>query len=1589
MANNFDIKVNEITGIRLQKDQLNAQLLTERQELNTNKYLLEQAINHNQNGAIYTARIQTIKNNITQLKNSISSLSSQELSLVQNLSVAYGGYDRLVDQMNDQYPILFFPVRLETVFNENPKQLWVRIFPDDIAVDTHEVNLTESEVEEGKMYWKQFVAAISIEEKIQAWDLLCRSFDAERAAWIAKEMTPTNINSNPSAENLIFPNLDSKPDAWSKQPETYVMPDSFVVYAYGVDGSLITHKMNPIPDNLKLGIDPVLDPDEETMSFDQKNINNLENELVADASVDWMIDFNAAISKGMGAKINLTTNQFNQGFNKILVLGVKSTLTVEESQYRLEELLNNHHYTGGLSLLKQGTNTNNTETDYSGYSAVNFGNKTTYNTERLSPLFSPTSNQNFKTDGQVLCEALGIEYDTLFHIFQSNGNDISNAMNFNIFSFQAFFGYTANELLPIFGDRKAVNSSLRNFFKDYIRSRGALPSIRCGNQPYGILPTSVFSRLNWNNDPNRVLYQSVLKYSSALNNQWSNVLSQQGTQSPSQQLSDLVSKHAVSTEYIQRIGVGAGYIWNNIEYSAIEFPRKREWEKEQMNRMGHLLTELDLPIGPDNKALQINYLEKQSNIDLLLSPTGSREDQPLPHISSVGNLLHLIAEATFDELRDENFERYGVPEEMVEHELRPNLLYKSTRQSIMLEFYEAACEILQLDEELRQESEFINIVNEKPRTGTQSQNQGPLGKLSAGESRLLIMNRSYRNQEPISQILSSQRIHEFPEAANLIEAKHALHHMASATVKDLNLLVREVTDLVTYRMDVWRLSLVNQRLNTLRGIEDGSLNRNKGLFFGAYGWVENVKKQTHLNPVAPPTSDNQFPTNIVQDKNNKGFIHAPSLNQAVNGAVMLSAYSQRAENQAEDPLSINLSSERVRTALDLMDGIRNGQNIGVLLGYEFERRFRELYPQAIINQYIYNLRNTYPLDRFVVEVSPDPSMIDKTASRNVVNGTKLIDLLKEDRYAEILTSSGASGMPAAPFLRQSVDWIWNLMDAIADIATAEGVFQIVQGNTVKGGATANALAKGRLLHDPNVIPAIKDGLRVGQRFTMHFDTSNPTTTVTNGWGAITGTNFRKSAEPYINKWLSTMLPDPNNIFCSVKAIETNTEHWVSAKDINLHPIDLMYMMGEDLKDGDDQLSMAIKKWLRANQNYSRDVTLAIDYGLVANTNNYSFTEIHPILLYAGKLIFGSRHLNTHDYISPTELDGVVKEYNITELNTRFTTAKNALLTATTTLQNKLNATTFNKTEVINALYNLSTFGIEQTIYEFVADTTPQDETDLREKANFVLHIAQEKLNKAIVTTPLPATNDDPSNYITETLEAFKQIFDTNYVVLPLFKIRQEEQSYLSLMLNYSSTLKNDHTGNDLLTEEWMSSIAKVKKNAEHYELLSIMSSIVHLSNITSRAIIPLQLPYSNDGTERWLGASVVNNEALKEGRIAIGACVPNGHTASGYQVGIMVEEWMDVIPYNEHTTGISFHYNQPNSKAPQCLILGLTPQITGNWKWNDLVDMLNETLDLAKKRGVDYEEIASTAVGQLPGLVFPFSKTGNGIGLSEKHIINF
>jgi hypothetical protein len=81
--------------------------------------------------------------------------------------------------------------------------------------------------------------------------------------------------------------------------------------------------------------------------------------------------------------------------------------------------------------------------------------------------------------------------------------------------------------------------------------------------------------------------------------------------------------------------------------------------------------------------------------------------------------------------------------------------------------------------------------------------------------------------------------------------------------------------------------------------------------------------------------------------------------------------------------------------------------------------------------------------------------------------------------------------------------------------------------------------------------------------------------------------------------------------------------------------------------------------------------------------------------------------------------------------------------------------------------------------------------------------------------------------------------------------------------------------------------------------------------------------------------------------------------------GLMLDEWIEVIPADQATTGLSLHFDRPNSEAPQAILLATPPMYRGAWQWQDIVDTLHETLDFARLRAVEPGQLDQTALGPL------------------------
>jgi hypothetical protein len=201
-------------------------------------------------------------------------------------------------------------------------------------------------------------------------------------------------------------------------------------------------------------------------------------------------------------------------------------------------------------------------------------------------------------------------------------------------------------------------------------------------------------------------------------------------------------------------------------------------------------------------------------------------------------------------------------------------------------------------------------------------------------------------------------------------------------------------------------------------------------------------------------------------------------------------------------LAIDLSSARVRTALGLLDGVRQGQSLGALLGYQAERQLHE--------------RGAHTAVEVVRRLAPPP-VVTATGTpeglppRAVCDGLALSRL---DRDA-VLTAIRAAGADANA-VTAVLDALANAVDALADLLLAESVHQIVRGNSDRAAAALDTLNHGEgAIAAPEVVTTPRAGTGLTQRLIVAIGLDAPAAP---GWPTD---GIRARAEPRLAAWAGT------------------------------------------------------------------------------------------------------------------------------------------------------------------------------------------------------------------------------------------------------------------------------------------------------------------------------------------------------------------------------------------------------------------------------------------------------------------------------------
>ena len=1141
-------------------------------------------------------------------------------------------------------PVLMLPVDLETRFSEPDAddrcRLRIRVYPDDAHVNTHERGLTRPERDAGREFWERVwwathdvptsgltaeldardeadrlddVDLASLPEAAtdrldavvaRAWASLTNRFDARRAAWVKRATAPPqgdDLLDSPVAPadlnaldfGTLGDDVPTLPGAWTRPPRARLLPDRWVAI---VDLGDQTRTVEGRAIREPLSVGPAPDP---TGRDDPANTQ---------ADPDWLTDFEAAKKVGMGLETELDLAAARDGVESILVVGVKSSMTADESASALRDLLDAHHYADGLAMLDQGTPTNNTD----GAAAGATGSGLADADVACGPsLASPG------TDGAKAARLLGLDPDQLgqsdaehvfAHVPGADGLEQRDARNFNQALWSATWGYYVRHMLA---PADAVNSSedadyealetwlgaYRDHFAEYVRARGPLPALRVGDQPYGVLPATTLDDAHWESlslagadgagdgngggsagsfeaesFPDRDVLDDLVDAVRALRSVWSRsaddvtVLENVGEAADGTgavaDLLDLLSLDATSVGYRTRAQYGSEVMFEPAGDDA-DLHRKVQAALNAVTYaggLGHVEDAFDPSETPPKPRIAETLLwgEESDPVEPLVADDleeflDGLLDSPFASLTPAepgDAIVEGGAQGPLKDARDWFAVMGNDPDSLLQA-----LLYYATLQ----EYATARARLGHLYDDgptnldQLQSGDVWHLFPEPELY--YYEDAGIVTRLNDPVTDSLAAHPELTSEHSYAEALDRARDLDAgaPISPQLETHTESLEYVQNRKFDpdEAERLLTETLDLASHRLDAWITSVATRRLDDVRAHQATATGADPGVYVGGWGYVTDVRKTDD------PASD--------------GYLHAPSIQQATTGAVLRNG-SLAFEGERADLLDLDLSPERVGAAMEVIATVRAGQDLGTQLGYRFERRLRESEIAPDADEYVPGFRALCPPVAGKQERPDDSGTPSEAASRDLVDGLALYRLWRDEKIPWGQTVEGSPTGRSLPDDGDD-DAAYNAIDivlsdfeetlgAVKDLLTAESVHQLLQGKSMRSGASLDALARGEAPPEIEVVDTPRTGTGVTHRMLVLFGDSAPESPA--DW-PTSDRQARADAEPALDAWVADVLPDPATVACACTIEEFDDDgevvsaddYGVTLADLGLSPLDLL------------------------------------------------------------------------------------------------------------------------------------------------------------------------------------------------------------------------------------------------------------------------------------------------------------------------------------------------------------------------------------------------------------------------------------------------
>ena len=1370
-------------------------------------------------------------------------------------------------------PLLLLPVRIETRFTSDGSALRVRIFPDDVHIDSLDRGVDDAEREAGIAYWN--TVWHSNDDDATAWRTLLGQVGKLRAQWIALALRPTNFDQRDAEAAPIFPDTTSRT---RHAAVARLLPDAFTAVAIqGAERRSQTGRA--VLPQVTVGL----------YANDGSELEDV-NGVKTVPGAKWLADYAEAERVGMAVTVPLA--QRSQKVDRVFVFGVRRSLDPKTAATELASLLEAQRCTQGLAFIPQGTPTNNTETDRAGWQ------------RRVEPRAPSNAAPAVNSNAAVLAAALGIDVRALTNLDHADEREQARAAAMNVALWGPSWGSFLEKVNKVTKDgatlSDAAREDTRTFHRDFVRGRGPLPALRIGSQPYGILPVSGVER-RWKITRGDRFETGLLPLLAKLRLRWRQCVAK-----------------------VPRIGVGPidETLQELLGSSAVCLAlRVRSVLSEEMAQLAPNIadaatTDLEL----EKMISELIFEEIIANASLVRR-TGSLGASrplalPLVHESDPAFIDALLAgsspgaESVFQVLIDLAWDRakHAVDKDGADGRLVEIVRNAAALSVIDREKTLAIATRAETTDAATLFAEAKRIASLIPSGQPTHVEYQPVAAVSRSFGELALQSTSATARADLSLYATGAWLHS---RARFNELRDALGELKNTALDERRILFAETLDIASHRLDAWLTAVVERRRRTLRAAGP------TGLSIGAYGWVEEIE----------PTGNRQL---------DGGFIHAPSLTHAATAGILRSAFlSHNADGSGNGAFAIDLSSARVRTALHLVDGVRQGQPLAGLLGYKIERRIHE----EELDRFILSLRTVAPLSPGKLTdrgETATPEALEALAASNVVDGIELVEKFqgKVKMWDAARIRAELDKRPTNnPYLTGPwpalTDAEWGkiagiigeaaaALDAAGDLLLAESVHQLVSGSTARAAAALDAASSGDSPPpEPEVIATPAEGMPFTHRLMLIAGGAAP-------WNL---TRPRSAAEPRLEAWAATRLGAPGSIIVAEGADGT----LLSLADTEFCALDVIYDSA-DRKAFSDRLNAAL----------GIAVDLSDERFAIAPDGIRDIADVLDLAASLRALLVGARPATPADFAVPNAI-ATRAPGELEAARDRAQTARDLLDLRCTMLKSLLDAAVEDAAQLRPALEALAAFGVATPLVE---------EKQLSFVAQASLAAAQRRLQSADVALARELNAEAIS-------QAGQALFGEGFWILPTIEPPAETDAW-SVSFSKPPAGATTTAVRTLITD-----IASVREGARRLVEAILLSEAVG----AAPALRVAQLAGAGGAPPtRWIGGPLPLDEPTPTVPMLSSVLdAPGDYDGSGATVALVVDEWVDVVPIRlkrgkdddapideRHTTGVTFNAMAPSARAPQAMLLAVSPDGV-RWTGDAIIDTLEETLDLARLRAVTLE----------------------------------